>query len=219
MSKLESLDVETFAADGAPLLEEEDGEEMIMDDGGSASKADAFTVALGELEVLMMDEGLTSRVDAFTSEHCGIFEAGDENKLEYTTLFAEYTSMVEAYIEQQLGASVASFDMQSFCATLSERVASDESLLDHPALEMLFAYSDFEAFKALMLSTREGSAIEAAGGMLCVSGDKLDVIASPSGGSQMLPGMDDDDGDGEEMDGLGVQGLSVSGMSPMKAGA
>ena len=218
MSKLESLDVETFASDGAPLLEEEDGEEMIMDDGGSASKADAFTVALGELEVLMMDEGLTSRVDAFTSEHCGIFEAGDENKLEYTTLFAEYTSMVEAYIEQQLGASVASFDMQSFCATLSERVASDESLLDHPALEMLFAYSDFEAFKALMLSTREGSAIEAAGGMLCVSGDKLDVIASPSGGSQMLPGMDDD-GDGEEMDGLGVQGLSVSGLSPMKASA
>ena len=37
---------------------------------------------------------------------------------------------------------------------------SDEELLDHPALEMLFAYSDFEAFKSLMLSTREGAAAE-----------------------------------------------------------
>ena len=147
-----AADGETFAADGAPLLSEDacEEEEILADDGQSA-KADPFQAVLGELEVLMMDEGLNAQVDAFTKEHCGQFEPGDENKLEYTTLFNQYTQMVEAYIEQQLGASVASFDMAGFCATLSERAKSDESLLDHPALEMLFAYSDFEAFKALML--------------------------------------------------------------------
>ena len=111
---------------------------------------------------------VTSRVDAFTSEHWRNIRGGrrEQARVHHPAEYSRratrtssstplYTSMVEAYIEQQLGASVASFDMQSFCATLSERVASDESLLDHPALEMLFAYSDFEAFKALMLSTRK----------------------------------------------------------------
>ena len=166
-------EAETFAADGPALMSEEgmDDEEILADDKGS--EGDAFASALSELEVLMMDEGLNAKVEAFTKAHCDEFEPGDENKLEYTSRFHEYTTMVESYIERQIGASLASFDMASFCATLAERARADEALLDHPALEMLFAYSDFEAFKSLMLATREGANIEASGGLLCVSGDKL----------------------------------------------
>ena len=204
-------DGETFAADGAPLLSE-DGtceEEEILADDGRKGTADAFAAALAELEVLMMDEGLTARVDAFTREHCGEFEPGDENKLAYTTLFTQYTQMVEAYIEQQIGASVASFDMAAFCATLAERAKSDESLLDHPALEMLFAYSDFEAFKALMLATREGANVEAEGGLLCVSGDKLGLA-----GSSGLPGMEDDESLADAEAGAAMPDLCIAGAKP-----
>ena len=200
LDSVASGDGETFAADGPALMSEDacDDEEILADDQGQAS--DPFESALSELEVLMMDEGLNARVEAFTRAHCGEFEPGDENKLEYTARFAEYTSMVEQYIERQIGASVASFDMASFCATLAERARTDEALLDHPALEMLFAYSDFEAFKSLMLATREGANIEASGGLLCVSGDKLGTmdVAFPDAEADG----DDDETTGEFADGL-----------------
>ena len=78
--------------------------------------------------------------------------------------------------------------------------SADEALLDHPALEMLFAYSDFEAFKSLMLATREGANIEASGGLLCVSGDKLGTmdVAFPDAEADG----DDDETTGEFADGL-----------------
>ena len=202
-------DSETFAADGAPLMSDEavEDEEILADDGASA-KNDPFDAALAELEVLMMDEGLTAAVDAFTKEHCGVFEPGDENKLEYTTLFTQYTTMVEQYIETQIGASIASFDMASFCATLAERSKGDESLLDHPALEMLFAYTDFDAFKSMMLATREGAEVEAESGSLCVSGDKLG-LAGVDG--EMPDAEDDDDLGGEIAPDMGLS-LSISGV-------
>ena len=56
----------------------------------------------------MMDEDLNSRVEAFTRKHCDQFEDSEENKLVYTTLFNEYTALIEGYIEERLGASVPS---------------------------------------------------------------------------------------------------------------
>ena len=195
--------------DGAPLMSEEGGEEETFAESSSDKPQDSFDAVLTELEVLMMDEELNARVDAFTREHCMKFDAGDENKLEYTSLFAEYTGMVEAYIEERVGASVASFDMASFCATLSERAQSDDGLLDQPAFEMLVSYSDFDAFKQLMLSARQGLAVEAQTGELCVSGDKLGLSSSG-----MAEGLDDEDGgDSGAMGDLGDL-LCVSGSKP-----
>jgi len=173
-----------FAADGPKLCSDEQADEEVLASADSSS-VDPFDAVLGELEVLMMDEDLNARIDDFTRRNCEVFSDTDENKLEYTALFNEYTSMVEKYIEERLGASVAEFDMVSFCNTLSERTKSDESLLDHPALEMLTAYSDFEAFKVLMVSARAGQAIEAEGGVLCVSGGKLELDCSGGAGVAM----------------------------------
>ena len=36
-------------------------------------------------------------------------------------LFSEYTKLLEAYIETELGALAPGFDMRAFCASLSER--------------------------------------------------------------------------------------------------
>ena len=204
---------ETFAVDGDALLSE-DGEmveEIISDSSGKAQ--DPFDMALSELEVLMMDEGLNARVDAFTKQHCGEFEPGDENKLVYTELFTKYTQLVEEYIEQQLGASVASFDMAGFCATLAERAKGDEDLLDHPALEMLFAYSDFDAFKQLMLATKEGSAVEAESGAMCVSGEMLGLSGVGAMTGEALPKFDDEEEEGEDLGAPDLGGLlSISGV-------
>jgi len=194
--------------DGPALVSEEaDAEEVFASDDGSKQPTDTYSLILRELEVLMMDEGLNARVDEFTTKHCDEFEAGEENKLVYTTLFTEYTALIEAYIEEKLGASVQSFDMAGFCATLAERAKGDEEL--PPPLEMLHSMADFDAFKELMLSAKAGRDAEAAGGLLCVSGApmRMDVGVGPG---VDLPGLDDDDGDGEniapELDSL----LSIS---------
>lgn len=164
----------------------------------SSAPADSFDEILGELEVLMMDESFNDRVDAFTALHCGEFDAGEENRLVYTTLFSEYTAMLEKFIEEQLGTSVASFDMASFCARVAERCSADEEL--PLPLEMLSAYSDFEAFKALMLSAKDGAALEAASGPFGVMGEQLRVRA-------------DEQEDGDAMPDLN---LSISSASPTK---
>lgn len=199
--------------DGPELVSEtECVEEVIASDDGSKT-TDTFSLILQELEVMLMDEALNERVDAFASEHCGIFEAGDENKLEYTALFNQYSSMIETFIEERLGASVASFDMAGFCATLAERAAANDGDLP-PPLEMLYSMADFDAFKELMLSAKEGQAVEAAGGSLGVCGAKmdLDLGVGPASG---LPGLDDEGGEGgevrSELDGaLAISGLAVS---------
>ena len=194
--------------DGPELVSNEAGDEEVFA-SDTAKPADTYSLILQELEVLMMDEGLNDRVDEFTSTHCAVFEAGDENKLEYTSLFQEYTVLIESYIEERLGASVQSFDMAGFCGMLAERAKGGEEL--PPPLEMLHSMADFDAFKELMLSAKAGLAAEAAGGSLCVSGApmRMDIV---SGGSGILPGDDDDDGEpGEfapELDGL----LSIGGV-------
>ena len=139
--------------------EDEEAEEEVI--ASSEGPQDTFSMVLSELEVLMMDETLNEKMDDFTREHCDVFDDSDENKLEYTTLFQQYTQLVETYIEERLGASVASFDMTSFCAQLSEKAAQDDGLLDHPALEMLTAYSDFEGVACffLLLSTKNALSV------------------------------------------------------------
>uniref|UniRef100_A0A7S2MDW0 ADP-ribosylation factor-like protein 2-binding protein n=1 Tax=Haptolina brevifila TaxID=156173 RepID=A0A7S2MDW0_9EUKA len=181
--------------DGPALVsaEEEGGaEEVFASDDGSTQPTDTYSLILQELEVLMMDEGLNERVDTFTTKHCEEFEAGEENKLIYTTLFAEYTALIESYIEEKLGASVKEFDMGKFCTTLGERAKGDDEL--PPPLEMLYSMADFDAFKELMLSAKAGAAAEASGGLLCVSGAPMRMELGPGAGG--LPGLEDD-GDGD----------------------
>ena len=61
------------------------------------------------------------QVDRFTEENCDQFDDSEENKLVYTSLFSEYTKLIEAHIEEHLGAALKSFDMQSFSKSLAER--------------------------------------------------------------------------------------------------
>ena len=49
------------------------------------------------------------------------FEATEENKLVYTTIFNEYTQTIEAFINQKLGEMVDNFSMERFISLLDTR--------------------------------------------------------------------------------------------------
>ena len=156
-------------------------------------------------------------MDEFYRANCGVFEAGDENKLEYTTLFNQYTAMVEGFLEEKLGASVASFDMGTFCAQLTERAQRDPEFLDQPALEALLAYSDFDAFKEMMISAKAGLDIEADSGVMVVAGDKLGInVVAVGGGEDGGAGEEEEEEEGGELAPELDNALVITAVSPTK---
>ena len=78
------------------------------------------------------------------------FEATEENKLVYTTIFKEYTNTIEAYLTQQLTKAVPDFSMERFIALLKDR--KDE--IEEPIMDLLLSFSEFESFKEMMLFSR-----------------------------------------------------------------
>ena len=57
----------------------------------------------------------------FSTKNCMQFEATEENKLVYTTIFNQYTSTIEAYINQKLEEMVENFSMTRFSELLDTR--------------------------------------------------------------------------------------------------
>lgn len=153
------------------------GEEIVASSG---EQGDQTSQILAELENMMMDEVFNAEVDSFTQAHCEQFDEGEENKLVYTTLFTQYTKMVEEYIERHLGAALQGFDMQAFCATLSARSDNEELPL---ALEMLSAFGDFEAFKAMMVSCKRGASL----GDMGVVGSPVHVFTEEQEDGEPMP--------------------------------
>ena len=111
---------------GQDIQEDEDvydeGEEEIiaMGDGAASAGDDPFVAMVAMLEEVMMDEGFNDMVGAFMNKHCHEFEDGEENKLIYTQLFADYTTMLEEYIARHISTRLPEFDMPVFCAALRE---------------------------------------------------------------------------------------------------
>jgi|TARA_B110001469_G_C9529043_1_gene263086 ADP-ribosylation factor 2-binding protein len=180
--------------------EEEEGcgeeDEIILDDGsGGEVDASSFEGMVAMLEDIMMDEGFNDLVGGFMKQHCGEFDEGEENKLVYTTLFAEYTAMLERYIAEHISTRLPDFDMPAFCAQLRER--SEELPISHLDLDTLGAFGDFEAFKEMMVSCKAGQGC----GEMCVMGELLPVHA-------------DEQEDGVEMPDLNLSITAVA--SPSK---
>ncbi len=78
------------------------------------------------------------------------FEATEENKLVYMTIFKAYTDLVEGHILNRLNQTVDGFDMETFLKQVVER--KDE--IDEPLMDLLLSFSEFESFKEMMLFAR-----------------------------------------------------------------
>ena len=86
----------------------------------------------------------------FFNSNCLQFEATEENKLVYTSIFKQYTELIESHILDHLNQTIDGFDMETFLKQVVER--KDE--IDEPLMDLLLSFSDFDSFKEMMLFAR-----------------------------------------------------------------
>jgi len=89
--------------------------------GGGDEDDDYFDQVVGCLQEIILDPGFDSMTKNFSIKNCMQFEATEENKLVYTTIFNEYTSTIEAHINSQLSEMIDDFSMERFISLLGTR--------------------------------------------------------------------------------------------------
>jgi len=123
--------------------------EEVLSSGGTGSKEDQeFDEMVGALQEILMDESFTEVQDGFFERYADKFTDDEENKIEYTSIFEEYTRLVEGTLEQKLSEKLRDFRMADFERLVSGR--QDE--IDPDMFDMLLSFTDFSEFKAQMLA-------------------------------------------------------------------
>ncbi|CAH8863921.1 unnamed protein product [Trichobilharzia szidati] len=110
-----------------------------------------FDVTVGHLEDIMMSDEFRSVQDKFMDAYYNEFEDTEENKLCYTEIHNKYISTVERMLEKQLCERMPNFSMRTFMDSL----APNSDCLDGEVFEMLYTFSDFLAFKEMMLDYKK----------------------------------------------------------------
>lgn len=103
---------------------------------------------------IMMESGFEVAISSFCRSKCNVFDDNDENKLEYMTVFRDYVGLIEESLDRELEARIKDFTMTRFLQELGQRSPDD---LDGEVFEMLLTVTDFESFKAQMLSYKTES--------------------------------------------------------------
>eukprot|EP00275_Glaucocystis_incrassata_P002323 EC125226.1.p1 GENE.EC125226.1~~EC125226.1.p1 ORF type:complete len:258 (+),score=48.00 EC125226.1:93-776(+) len=132
-----------------PSSNEKDEEDFAIIGSGGSTADQKFDTIVGALEDILVDAELSAMQSAFLSQHCSQFDDAEENKLIYTQVFAEYTLLVEGFLERRLIKAVPDFSMSEFLHMLKTR---GEEELSADVLEVLVVLGDFAAFKELMLA-------------------------------------------------------------------
>uniref|UniRef100_A0A8V0ZUH1 ADP-ribosylation factor-like protein 2-binding protein n=1 Tax=Gallus gallus TaxID=9031 RepID=A0A8V0ZUH1_CHICK len=111
-----------------------------------SSPSDAeFDAVVGYLEDIIMDDDFQSIQRTFMEKHYQEFDDSEENKLIYTSIFNEYISLIEKYIEEKLLDRIPGFNMTAFTMSLQQH--KDEMAGD--IFDMLLTFTDFLAFKEM----------------------------------------------------------------------
>lgn len=121
----------------------------IVGEAGSAED-NAFDSAVGALQEIVMSDEFQSTLKNFAAENSHNFTDDEENKLIYTTIFTNYSTLIETFLEQKLIGLIHGFSMQSFLEELANR---GESELDPSVYDLLLSLGDFETFKQEMLAS------------------------------------------------------------------
>ena len=126
-------------------ITEDDFEESIVTKDSDNYKFDLFAEALQEI---VIEDSFEKKQNDFCEKYYKVFEEKDENKLEYTNIFNEYTKTMEEFLEKELGKRVKEYKVDEFYKLLeSKKFKIDEQLLD-----TLLDLSEFTSFKQMMLS-------------------------------------------------------------------
>ena len=97
-----------------------------------------------------MDPSFDKMQRDFCNRHCMKFDASEENKLIYMSIFKEYTNQKELFINHKLQDAIPGFSMDRFMGQLEQR--KDE--IDETLMDLMLSLSEFESFKEMMLFAR-----------------------------------------------------------------
>lgn len=124
---------------------EDDFEESVVNKDSEYFKFDKFAEALQEI---VIEDAFEKMQNDFCEKYYKVFEDKEENKLEYTKIFNEYTKKTEEFLESNLKKRVKQYNIDDFYKMLeSKKYKIDEQLLD-----TLLDIADFKNFKEMMLN-------------------------------------------------------------------
>ena len=124
---------------------EDDFEESSVNKDSDNYKFDKFAEALQDI---VIEDEFEKMQNDFCEKYYKIFEEKDENKLEYTKIFNQYTKTTEEFLEKELKKRVKEYNIDDFYKLLeSKKFKIDEQLLD-----TLLDLSEFNNFKEMMLN-------------------------------------------------------------------
>ncbi|KAH8874510.1 ADP-ribosylation factor-like protein 2-binding protein [Schistosoma japonicum] len=123
-------------------------EELIK---GSEEPLSNFNIIIGYLEEIIISEDFQSIQDKFMNEYYNEFDEIEENKFSYTTIHEKYIDTIERMLEEQLCKRIPNFSMDSFLHSL----VSNHECLDGEVFEMLHTFTDFLAFKEMMIDYKK----------------------------------------------------------------
>ena len=124
---------------------DDDFEESIVAKDSDNYKFDKFTEALQDI---VIEDSFEKMQNVFCEKYYKVFEEKDENKLEYTKIFNEYTKTTEEFLEKELAKRVKEYKVDEFYKLLeSKKFKIDEQLLD-----TLLDLTEFNNFKEMMLN-------------------------------------------------------------------
>ena len=76
---------------------------------------------VGVLQDILLDPEFESLTKKFTHKYCMEFEATEENKLCYMTIFKEYQDTIEGYLMKRLAEDISDFDVAYFMGEVKQR--------------------------------------------------------------------------------------------------
>lgn len=125
-----------------------ENEETYLEASGSAEEI-LFDETVGALEdILMCDDEFNAIQNGFFDEHCEKFSDEEENRVEYTAIFEDYTALMEEVLIRKLSEKVVGFNMHAFELQLIDR--KDE--IGGDIFDLLLSFSDFSEFKSLIIA-------------------------------------------------------------------
>ena len=92
-------------------ITEDDFEESIVTKDSDNYKFDLFAEALQEI---VIEDSFEKKQNDFCEKYYKVFEEKDENKLEYTKIFNEYTKTMEEFLEKELAKRVQEYKVDEF---------------------------------------------------------------------------------------------------------
>ncbi|XP_011499306.1 PREDICTED: ADP-ribosylation factor-like protein 2-binding protein [Ceratosolen solmsi marchali] len=128
----------------------------------------SFDKIIGHIEDILMENEFQSIQQYFLDNYWNIFEPIEENKLMYMEIFNDYNKRIDNYITTNLKKIIPNFSMDDFINELHKR----RSKLDGEVFEILLTFTDFLAFKDLLLDYRavkEGKVQDLSSGILIKS--------------------------------------------------